>query len=332
MKLEIYEFGQTKNKEGVLCYKFFNENICIEILSYGGIIKTLKTPNKNGVLENIVLGFDSLEEYEENPHYFGAIIGRNAGRLKDAILPIDDTMYPLEKNNENNNLHGGINALSKKVWNGFAEIENNDTGILTLTYTSPHLENGFPGNVKFKVTYKITSSALEIDYLGVPDRKTYINMTNHTYFNLTGNLNKTIDKELFKIVADEYIKIDSHTLPTEKESIGNLLKNGSALKEIFSSNNPQITIAGNGLDHPFILKKNQEFSAQLTDTDSGRILKVKTNQPCIVVYTGNYLPIKHSGICFETQNFPDYFNYIHREKRLFNKDYPYSQKTTFYFK
>lgn len=344
MPIEKQYWGTTKNNEKVYCYTLKNNDLEVNILNYGGIIQKLLTRNKNGIFENIVLGFNNISEYENDNAHLGAIIGRTSGRIKNGEFYINSTLYKLEKNNGNNNLHGYPSFFSKKIWN-VKEYENDHSSILELNYNSPHMEGGFPGNIDFTIKYILKDNSLEIQYVGIPDRDTYISLTNHTYFNLIGEAKENIENQKIFIKSNEFIEVDSETLPIKISNSKNTifdLNEGKTFKEIFNSNNKQIQIVGNGLDHPFILHHKENYDILCIDKLSGRILKVETTQPVVVVYTGNYLQDikniynnkfcdKHYGFCLETQDYPDGLNFIPEKVSIYNKNNIYFYKTKFIF-
>ncbi|MGL6167676.1 MAG: aldose epimerase family protein, partial [Fusobacteriaceae bacterium] len=255
MDIIIKSFGFTKNKEEVFSYILKNEKMEIEILNYGGIIKKISTPDIHGNWENIVLGFETLEEYEVNEPYFGCITGRVAGRIKEGKLVIDNQLYNLEINNGPNNLHGGICSLNTKVWSGTVE-KYEDKVSVTFSYHSPHLENGFPGAIDFSVRYTLQDENLTIDYTGIPDRNTYISLTNHSYFNLSGNHKTNIYNSLLTLNSNEFLEVDANTLPigTKKVEDSNFdFRNGKLLGEVLSKECKDIEIVGGGIDHGFVL-------------------------------------------------------------------------------
>ncbi|MGL5278478.1 MAG: aldose epimerase family protein [Cetobacterium sp.] len=332
MKLNITEFGRTFNGEQVFLYSLKNEFVDLEIISLGGIIKSLKTPDKNGNFENIVLGYKTLLEYEKNEYFYGCITGRVAGRTKNGVLKIGDEIYELEKNNGGNNLHGGPSGLNTKVWEGGAKVSD-DKGVVTLTYKSPHLENGFPGEVDFKVIYTLEKNELKIEYFGDSDRDTYINLTNHTYFNLSGNAKYDIKEQFLKVNAKGYGWVDENTVPLKMEREDNFLnfENFQKLRDILQLSHKQIEIVGGGIDHPFELSKKYNFDIELKDEESGRNIKVKSSEPVAVIYTGNFLDKKHNGICFEMQDYPDIFNFMPEKAKIYNNKIEYYTYTTFEF-
>lgn len=332
MKLSIQEFGKTSKGEQVFLYNLKNEYVDLEVISLGGIIKSLKIADNKDKYESIVLGYETLGEYEKNEYFYGCITGRVAGRTKDGILKINDKIYQLEKNNGGNNLHGGPNGLNSKVWKGELKADG-EKAILTLTYKSPHLESGFPGEVDFKVIYTLEKNKLKLEYFGESDRDTYLNLTNHTYFNLSGNEKENIKENLLKINANGYGWVDENTVPLkiEKESSFIEFEKFQKLDDILESNHEQVKIVGGGIDHPFELSKKSEYDIELKDEKTGRSIKVKSSEPVAVIYTGNFLDKKHNGICFEMQDYPDIFNFMPKKAKIYNKNLSYKTFTTFIF-
>lgn len=332
MKLNITDFGKGKNGELVKLYSFKNESIELEVINYGGIIKSLKTKDKDGKFENIVLGYDNLKDYIDGEFYYGCITGRVAGRIKDGVLKLNSRTYLLEKNNGDNNLHGGKNSLNTKVWKGVAEVIG-EVATLTLSYKSPHLENGFPGEVDFTVIYTLDRDTLKIEYLGKTDRDTYINLTNHSYFNLSGDLSRNIEDSDIKVNANGYGVMDKNSIPTHMEDECSFLKFGvfKNLNSVLNSHDEQLSIVGGGIDHPFRMSKASDFDIVFKDSISGRVMKVKSTEPAAVIYTGNFLVNKHSGICFEMQDYPDVFNFMKDCAKIYTKNKPYSAKTEIQF-
>ncbi|MGL4867109.1 MAG: aldose epimerase family protein, partial [Cetobacterium sp.] len=276
--------------------------------------------------------YETLAEYESDTYYYGCITGRVAGRIKDAVLKIGDSEYSLDKNNGENNLHGGPSSLNKKVWKGFAEVIES-TGVLTLNYKSPHSENGFPGEVDFEVKYTLEKDVLKIEYSGETDRDTYINLTNHSYFNLSGNYKRDIKMSSLKVNSTGYGAINSNSIPVKLEREDNFLNFGEfqSLNEILNKEHEQLVIAGGGIDHPFEMSKEKEFDIKYKDEVSGRVLNVKSSEPVAVIYTGNFLENKHNGICFEMQDYPDIFNFMPEKAKIYNQKNSYKSTTSFYF-
>lgn len=345
MELTVRNWGKTKFDETVKLHTLKNDFLEVEILNYGGIIRKISFPDKNGKIENIVLNLSNISDYEERSPYFGAIVGRNAGRISNAELKIGETLYKLNVNNGKNNIHGGINNFSHKIWN-YREIKGDDFIGLELTLKSPHLEEGFPGNISVTVKYILKNDELSLEYYGTADRETYINLTNHSYFNLSGDFKRTISDEYLKLNSSAFIAVDEATLPVKISEVNDTsfdFREFSLLKTSLDSDDSQIRIVNNGLDHPFILDKNKDVpAAQLKDDISGRMMKVFTDQPAVVVYTGNYLHEigklsdssdckKHMGICFETQDYPNVLRFLPEKGKIYSPSNPYSQKTIFKF-
>lgn len=332
MRLEVKEFGKTQKKELVYLYKFIGKNIEVELLSYGGVIKSIKTPDNTGNMKNIVLGYKNIQEYEKDIFFYGCITGRVAGRTKNGILKINDEIYKLPCNENGNNLHGGPNSLNTKVWKGKAEIVDGK-GILTLEYTSKHLENGFPGCVHFCVKYTIYEDSLEIEYYGNSDRDTYLNLTNHSYFNLSGDAKEDIKESYIKVNISGYGVLDSKNLPQYMERKNILIENNKNLKiqNILNRTEYQIKLVGQGIDHPFELSKKYSYDVKMFDEKTGRILSITSTEPVVVIYTGNFLDKKYNGICFEMQDYPDIFNLEPSKVKIYNKKNRYYTKTKYCF-
>lgn len=344
MEIKIENWGVTKKGEEILLYTLKNNFMEVEILNYGGVLRKIAAPNKNGVLENVVLNLPTIKDYEERSPYFGSLIGRNAGRISNGIFSLNGETYTLAKNNGNNNLHGGIDNFGHKVWN-VEEIKGEDFIGVKLSLNSPHMEEGFPGNVKVEVKYILKENELSLEYYGTSDRPTYLNLTNHTYFNLSGDFKRDITDEVLQLDCDKFMAVDEATLPIEIKSVENTafdFRNPTLLKDSLYSDDEQVKIVNQGLDHPFILNHTRENVITLEDKISGRTLEVVTDQPAVVIYTGNYLHEigmlnenieckKYMGICFETQNYADVLRFLPEKAFITTPDSPYIQKTKFIF-
>ncbi len=341
----IKQWGITRQGEQVYCYTLKNEFLEVSILNYGGIIQKIMVPDKNGKFENVVLGFDSIKGYEERSPHFGAIVGRTAGRIKKGELIINNTLYQLEINNCNNNLHGYPEFYGQKIWDAIL-TEEGENVILTLKRTSPHLEAGYPGKVNFTVKYILNKNTLTLEYEGIPDRETYISLTNHTYFNLSGDYKKDIGNQKITLFCDEYLEVDEETLPIKISKVDNSVfdfRKGRIFNEVFESQEEQVKIVNQGIDHPFVLSHKEKIDAQCIDEESGRVLEMVTDQPVVVIYTGNYLDEvgiisgditcrNHLGFCLETQDYPDVLKFIPEKGKIYNENKKYFQKTAFIFK
>ena len=299
--------------EEIKVFTLENKFLKVELLNLGAIIKKIELKDKNGNIKNIVLGYEDIEKYRENPAYLGAIIGRTAGRIKDGILKLDSTEYQLDKNNNGNTLHGGKNPISHRFWNA-KKIENG----LCFSIKSCHLDNGYPANVEIKVSYTINNNELLIKYFATTDSLTYLNLTNHSYFNLSGNPDNTIYEDILKIDSNYLIGINENSIPCETINLDNSIfnfKEARKLEEFFKAKNEQKTIANDGIDHPYIF--NEKIGKlEIKNIKSGIKMLVETNNPAVVIYTANYLQDigfkKHSAICFETQEVPN----LYRDKNI----------------
>ena len=333
-------FGTINKNDSVQIFTLKNsKNISVKVLSYGGIIKEINIPDRKGTFKNIVLDYDKIESYNTDRSYLGAIIGRYANRIQNGKFKIDDSVYSLAQNNNENHLHGGLVGFDKVIWIAKTDIKDNSASLI-LKYFSRHMEEGYPGNLKVSVIYTLTNdNELDIEYSANTDKKTIINLTNHSYFNLTGE-KENIDNHLLKINSKEYIPVNSNLIPIGQfENVANTPFDFNQYKPIgkeINATNNQLSI-GNGYDHCWILnKKYNEYglSASLYDKISGRLLEIYSDQPGIQVYSGNYLSdpfIKRQGICLETQHYPDSPNQKNYPSTLLNPNEEYYSKTSFKF-
>ena len=287
----------------------------VTISNYGGTVTSFVVPDKNGNKSSIVIGFDSLGSYLKHPPYFGALIGRYGNRIGDARFTLGDSVYHLAANNGKNSLHGGIKGFDKVVWE--ASVADSTIPSLTLEYLSKDGEEGYPGNLHVTVVYTFTdSNELKIEYSATTDKATPVNLTNHSYFNLTGDVDNTILNHQLVIDADNYTPVDTSLIPTgEIKPVKGTPFDFTTAKLI----GRDIDSVHGGYDHNWVLNnKNGSLAkvAVLADSVSGRTLEVYTTQPGLQFYTGNFLdgsflnhdgkPIKfRTALCLETQHFPD---------------------------
>lgn len=311
------EIKQIK-EDGFERYQLINDNsMLVEVLSLGGVITKILTKDKHGVLENVVLAYKDVQAYHENPSCFGAMIGRTAGRIGGAEFTLNGVKYNLHKNNNGNCLHGGDNSFSKKIWN-IETIEKQDYVGLKLSYISSDLENGYPGNLALDVYYTLNNdNELKIHYTGKSDKDTIVNMTNHCYFNLSGNAKSNVLGQELVINADYIGEVDEYLIPSGKKlDVKGTPFDFNTAKLIgkdINEDNIQLKY-GSGYDHPWILNKKKDNDVVLYDKESGRTLEVKTNQKAVVCYSMNFpddlmmecdrLGRKNDAICFEAQNLP----------------------------
>jgi aldose 1-epimerase len=299
----IYSFT-LKNKRGVE----------VKILNFGGIITSIKTPDKSGHIENITLGHNSLQHYIDDNSYLGAIIGRYGNRIANGKFILEGVLYTLAKNNPPNHLHGGHMGFNKRIWEATSKI-NKDSVTLTLNYVSKDMEEGFPGNLYTTISYSLTSeNSLEIVYKAKTDKKTIINLTNHAYFNLSGSFSNDILDHQLQINATKMLPIDEFLIPTgDMALVENTPFDFRTFKPIgkdIDVDNKQLNL-GLGYDHCWCLNnpnKGVRKIASAYHKKSGRLLEVFSDQPGVQFYTGNHLNGKHqfrTGFCLETQHYPD---------------------------
>src|SRR5438067_2207245 len=317
MKVSSGTFGTMCDGEEVQIFSLANDQgMKVRIINYGGIITSIKVPDRVGKLDDVVLGHDSLEGYLYHSRYFGALIGRYANRIARGRFTLDGIEYQLAVNNGKNHLHGGVRGFDKVVWQA-QEIADG----VQLTYLSKDGEEHYPGNVNATVTYRLNdANELRIDYYADTDRDTIINLTNHSYFNLAGS-GTVLDHQL-RIEADAFTPIDKTLIPTgEIRSVKATpmdFTSPSAIGACIGKDDDQLRIAG-GYDHNFVLRGDLgtlRTVARVYEPETGRVMEVITTQPGMQFYSGNYLDgtlvgkngrayIKNSGCCLETQHFPD---------------------------
>lgn len=321
--IEKSYFDKMPNGEKVYAYTLTNVNgASVKIITLGGRINEINVPDKNGNLADVVCGFDNVNDYLNDSAFQGALIGRFGNRIGKGKFTLDGTTYNLYINDGNNHLHGGKLGFDKKIW----EAKSWEIGkkmYLELSIISPDMEEGYPGKLQVKVLYTFDDeNILSINYKASTDKKTIINMTNHSYFNLGGYNSGNIMNHSLWLDADKITQTDSELIPTGKElSVDGTefdFRTEKLIGKDIDSNNINL-IYGKGYDHNFVLNSDGTIKhfATLKDMDSGRIMKVYTNQPCVQVYTGNCInpddppfkngikQVKRCGICLETQHSPD---------------------------
>lgn len=297
----------------------------VKVITYGGIITSVRVPDKNQRFDDVVLGFDNLEGYLKGHPYFGCITGRVANRIAKGTFTLDGKEYKLAVNNGPNALHGGLKGFDKAVWKA-REVKGNDSVGVELTYRSVDGEEGYPGNLDVKVTYSLTlKNELRIDYQATTDKPTPINLTNHSYFNLAG-AGDVLDHQLY-LAADQFTPTDATLIPTgEIKSVAGTPLDftqptpiGKRINELKGKDLP------GGYDHNFVLRsggKELALAGWVHDPKSGRLMEVWTTEPGIQLYTGNFLDGsnvgkggakygQHAALCLETQHFPDSVHHPH---------------------
>lgn len=342
------DYGTTADGEAVELYTLRNAaGMEVEVITYGGIITSLTAPDQDGDFENIVLGFDSLSRYEESNPYFGALIGRYGNRIAGGKFTLDGATYNLETNDGPNHLHGGEKGFDKVVW-AATELPSDTAPGLRLTYRSPDGEGGYPGTLETTVVYTLREdNALEIQYTATTDQPTIVNLTQHTYFNLSGNLTEDILDHVLMIDAEQFVPVDATLIPTgELQSVEGTPLDFTEPKAIgrdIEQENEQL-ILGKGFDHCWVLDEPGEISpdATLYHPGTGRFMEVFTDEPGIQFYSGNFLdgtlPVpgggtygRRSGLCLETQHFPDSPNQPNFPSVILRPGEQYATTTTYQF-
>ncbi|MFY0652615.1 MAG: galactose mutarotase [Cyclobacteriaceae bacterium] len=350
LSIKEADFGTLPSGEKVKLFTLVNTNgIKTTITNYGGIITSLWTPDKNGNFGDIVLGYDNLDDYVKGSPYFGAIVGRYGNRIAKGKFSLDGQEYSLAINNTVNHLHGGKKGFDKVLWE--AEILDEDDFVgVKLTRTSPDMEEGYPGNLSCEVTYKLNNkNRLSIDYKATTDKKTIVNLTNHSYFNLTANPGNTtiLDHEL-ELVAHGYLPVDSTLIPTgELRQVENTPFDfliSTRIGERIEDDDEQLKV-GNGYDHCYIFNEQTnelKYAASVLEPTSGRVMNVYTTEVGVQLYTGNFLNgsligkngavYKHrSALCLETQHYPDSPNKPEFPTTVLEPGQEYSSSTIFEF-
>lgn len=314
MQINEEVFDRFDDGREVHLYTLKNaNNIEAQITNYGGIIVSLKTPDKDGNQENIVLGFDNLGNYLDGHPYFGALIGRYGNRIDKGRFTLEGKEYQLTVNDGENHLHGGEQGFDKVLW----DAEITDEQSLRLTYLSPDGEEGYPGNLEVSATYSLTDQdELKIEFEASADQATPVNLTAHSYFNLTGDPSQSVLNHRLKLNAENYTPVNDQLIPTgEIRNVENTPFDFSEFHTIGS----RIEQVEGGYDHNFILNEetgNLKTAAEVHEPESGRKLTVRTTEPGVQFYSGNFLDgslknsdgtsyEKHSGFCLEPQHYPN---------------------------
>ena len=316
-------FGNLPSGEPVSLYTLTNANgIEASITDFGGRIVKLLVPDRQGELEDVALGFDGLDGYLEKNPYFGALVGRYANRIAGAKFVLGGKPYTLAANNGTNALHGGIHGFDKVLWKS-AEIVDDGAPALELKYHSADGEEGYPGNLDVRVIYQLTEgNELKVEYFATVDRKTVLNLTNHSYFDLAGQGRGNVLDHVVTIHADRFTPVDEKLIPTgELRSVEGTpfdFRRPVRVGERIDQKEEQLKL-GLGYDHNFVINRTGsglELAARAVEPNSGRVLEVLTTQPGVQFYTGNHLDGSvrgkggvvygfRSGFCLETQHFPD---------------------------
>lgn len=345
MKISKSLFGRLSDNQAVFIYTLENDNgVEVNILNYGAIITSIITPDKSGKRENIVCGFERLEDYLSEAYlsacpYFGCIIGRVGNRIRNGKFTLEGKEYQLAVNNGPNHLHGGVTGFDKRLWRGEAMVEEEKAGIL-FSYFSPDMEENYPGNLEVSCLYTLNNNnELSIDYFGTTDQTTLINLTNHTYFNLTGGREKILDHELALCANQITEAVD--LIPT-----GRLLPVEETPYDFtqFKALGRDLAELPEGYDLNFVLDNEDGelvYAGCLRENNSGRQVEVFTTQPGIQLYTGYWIPEleingerkfgRYSGVALETQHYPDSVNHPSFPPIVLEAGEKYMQTTVYRF-
>ena len=341
--LDRNDFDTIVNNQKIMLFTLHNGEMEACVTNYGGRIVSLMVPDRDGTLRDIVLGHDNIHEYTATDDNFGATIGRYGNRIRQGQFTLDSAQYRLPQNNFGHCLHGGSKGFHHSVW----KVENISDSLIVLTLNSPDGEAGFPGNLLVRIIYTLTSdNSLKISYAAVTDKPTVVNLTNHSYFNLSGNPGQNINDEIVFINASEYIPIDSTFIPLgEIASVENTpfdFRYGKSIADALGDESNQQLQNGKGFDHNMVLDNDGTAVASVYDSNSGIVMDVFTDQPGIQFYIGNFLDgtargkkgiyyPRRSAICLETQHYPDTPNHPEWPDTRLNPGETYATTTIYKF-
>ena len=340
-------FGTHEGKP-ITMYTLTNSHgLKVRAMNYGGIILSMRVPDRKGQFADIVLGHDTLEGYIPNPPYIGAVIGRYGNRIANGAFTLDGKTYTLPKNDGPNTLHGGVNrTFDRVVWDD--EPLPGKIGVV-FTYLSKDGEEGFPGNLKIKVTYTLTdANELIVDYQATTDKATPLNLTQHSYFNLAGEGTGDILNHELMLNADRFTPVDKNLIPTgELRPVKGTPLDFTASTRVGAriDDHYEQLVLGHGYDHNFVINRKSdglELAARVYEPTSGRVMEVSTTQPGVQLYTGNFLDGTVTGkqghvykrryaLCLETQHFPDSPNHPEFPSTILRPGETFNSKTIFKF-
>lgn len=342
MSIEKQDFGKIEDGRNVFLYILTNKNgLTAKITNYGGILTSLSVPDRNGEFADIVLGYETLEEYIKDTNYFGATIGRFANRIAKGKFTLNGVEYSMAINDGPNHSHGGIKGFNKALWNA-EQIQSETDASLKLAYLSKDGEENYPGNLNCEVIYTLTDDdELKISYEARTDKTTIINLTHHSYFNLAGyDSGKIFDHEI-SINAEHFTPVDKNLIPTGQiKSIKDTPMDFTCSKAIGA----EIAQTENGYDHNFVLNNTDGSliaAATVYEPTTGRAMQVATTEPGLQFYTGNFLDGSQRGkgttyqrqtaFCLEAQHYPDSPNQPKFPSAILNPGQKYTQLTVYKF-
>jgi aldose 1-epimerase len=349
MNVRKQSFGKTPVGEEVELYTLVNANgLRARIMTYGAIVISIETPDRDGRLADVTLGYDTLEEYIQNNPYFGSVVGRYGNRIGKARFTLDGIEYPLAANNGENHLHGGLKGFDKVFWRP-EPVEQESAVGLKLTYVSKDGEEGYPGTLSCTLTYMLTNNnELSINYEAETDKPTPVNLTHHSYFNLAGQGTGDILGHELMIDADRFTPVDAGLIPTgELRNVAGTPMDFRTPKPIgrdIARDDEQLRL-GKGYDHNWVLNSSDDslaLAARVYERGSGRVMEVYTTEPGIQFYSGNFLDgtnvgkggkvYEHRyGLCLETQHFPDSPNKPNFPSVILRPGERYTSKTVYRF-
>jgi aldose 1-epimerase len=341
MTIHVRPFGSTPDGEEVMRYQLAAGALRVEVLSYGGVIAAIEAPDRAGRAANVVLGFADLASYLERSPFFGCITGRYANRIADGRFVLDGRTYQVPLNDGPNALHGGGMGLDKRVW----KVEEVGAAAIRLSHTSPDGDQGFPGTVELEVSYQLSpDGVLRIDYAATSDAPTVLNLTNHSYFNLGGEGSGDVYQHLVQINAERYTPVRAGLIPTGAlEPVAGTPLDftvatpiGARIREGFGQ-----LVRSHGYDHNYVLDGGT-FAARVIEPESGRVLTVRTTEPGVQFYTGNFLDgtlvgpagrvyRQGDGFALETQHFPDSPNHPGFPSTVLRPGQQYRSSTEYVF-
>ncbi len=342
-------FGTTPGGKAYLYTLRAGPDFSVQITNYGGIIVALETPDRDGQLADIVLGFEDLDNYVAKHPHFGALVGRYGNRIAQGAFTLDGKEYTLATNDGPNHLHGGVHGFDKVLWHADS-LRTDDAVGLKLTHISPDGDEGYPGNLACRVTYWVTADkTLAIEYEAQTDAPTHVNLTNHSYFNLAGHDARKILDHLLTIPADFFVPVDETMIPTgELAPLADTpfdFREPHLIGEHIDDDHPQL-LYGVGYDHTFVVDPDDQgelrLAARVSEPTTGRVLEVWSTEPGVQLYTGNFLDgtvtgknrriykYRH-GFCLETQHFPDTPNQPDFPSTLLQPEEVFHSRTEFRF-
>ena len=342
-------FGKLSDGTAVDVFTLTNANgMEVRVIPYGAIIVSLRVPDRNQQMADVVLGYDTLDGYVAKSPYFGAIVGRYGNRIAKGRFTLDGKTYQLATNNGPNHLHGGVKGFDKAVWNA-ESFDRGDTVGIVFTHTSPDSDEGYPGTLSARVTYTLgPANELTVDYDATTDRATPINLTQHSYFNLAGDGSGDILSHRLTLDADRFTSVDATLIPTgELTPVTGTpfdFRTPTPIGARINADHPQLK-NGNGYDHNWVLNRTGAglvHAARLEDPASGRTLDVSTTEPGVQFYAGNFLDgtitgksghvyKQRFGLCLETQHFPDSPNHPDFPSTILHPGSRFQSKTVFIF-